>query len=246
MNAIILAAGKGSRLLPLTQTTPKPLLDINGEKIIERQIRFLQEAKIKSIIIVVGYLFWEFLYLKEKFPNITIVINDQFDNTNNFYSLFLAKDYLKETWIIEGDIYLTKNIFTNHSNSVHYTSLKPIIEYEWYFDFDRNGRVQKINIGDRRQTLTLFSENYHILLGISFWTESSCLNILGHLERIAKNKISFEEYKKSYWDVIIATHLNSFELYVYHIPEKDWYEIDSIPDLLSLTSFLNDRQELKL
>lgn len=235
MNAIILAAGKGTRLLPLTQTTPKPLLVINGEKIIERQIRFLHEAGIDSVVVVAGYLFSEFLYLKEKFANVQVVMNDLYESSNNFYSLFLVRNSLKNTWIIEGDIYLLKNIFIQHSLSVHYTSLKSVVEYEWFFEYDHKYRVQTIKIADKKKYPTSYNNRYHILLGISYWTESSCRNIITYLDNIAQNKTEFEIYKSSYWDVLIASNLDAFELYVHHVSEYDWYEVDSIADLQSLS-----------
>lgn len=240
MNAIILAAGKGTRLLPLTKTTPKPLLSINGEKIIERQIRFLLEAKIDSIVVVAGYLFSEFLYLSEKFANVQVVINDRYDSSNNFYSLFLIKHYLKNTWIIEGDIYLFKNIFIQHSYSVHYTSLKPIIEYEWFFEYDHNHRIQAIKIADKKKNPNSYNDKYHILLGISYWTESSCQSILKHLENIVQDDTEFDLYKSTYWDVLIARNLDTFELYVHHVSEHDWHEIDSISDLQSLSLLIDN------
>jgi CTP:phosphocholine cytidylyltransferase-like protein len=231
MNAIILAAGKGERLQPLTNTMPKPLLKINGEPIIERQIRFLLASNVDSIVIVTGYMYTEFLYLKDKFPKIEIVINEQYDTTNNFYSLFLVRNKLKNTWIVEGDIYLMKNIFSQHNESVYYTSLKSIVEYEWFFEYESNLRVRSIRIADKRKYPDSFNDKYNILMGISYWTEASCLTINSLIDHISRNINVFENYSNSYWDHLVARHLNLFELYVHPISEHNWFEIDSICDL---------------
>lgn len=78
MRAIILAAGMGSRLRPLTLNTPKPLIKINNESIIERQIKFIREIGINEIIVVTGYLKEEFEFLKEKY-GVKIIYNDKYD-----------------------------------------------------------------------------------------------------------------------------------------------------------------------
>lgn len=241
MNAIILAAGKGERLLPLTTTIPKPLLYINGERIIERQIRFLREANVDSIIIVVGHLAKEFFYLKDKFQHIEIVVNEQYNTTNNFYSLFLVKNRLKNTWIIEGDIYLIKNIFIQHHKSVYYTSLKRIVEYEWFFAFDNvTGRIQTIHVADKRIYPELFTEKYQILTGISYWLQDSSLHITAIFDRLSSDNSLFKRYCNSYWDQLIADHFANFELYVHHVSADDWFELDSIADLQNLISLLEN------
>ncbi|MEG1016091.1 MAG: NTP transferase domain-containing protein, partial [Bacilli bacterium] len=75
MRAILLAAGMGSRLRPLTLTTPKSLTIVNGKPLAERQIEFLREKGIDEIIIVTGYLNEKFEYLKEKY-GVKLIYND--------------------------------------------------------------------------------------------------------------------------------------------------------------------------
>ena len=117
MRAILLAAGIGSRLRPLTLETPKPLIKINDESMIERQIKFLKEVGINEIIVVTGYLKEKFNFLKEKY-GVTIIHNNKYDKYNNIYTMYLVKDYLKNSYVIEGDIYLNKNILRKNLNSM--------------------------------------------------------------------------------------------------------------------------------
>ena len=90
MKAIILAAGLGTRLRPMTENTPKALVKVNQKPLVEYQIEFLKERGIDDIIIVVGYLEEQFDYLKEKY-GVRLVFNDKYADYNNFYSLYLVK-----------------------------------------------------------------------------------------------------------------------------------------------------------
>ena len=87
MNAIILAAGLGSRLKPLTKEVPKPLVKVNGLSLIERQIYLLKEAGICEIVIVIGYMSDKFKFLEKKY-NVKLIYNNKYKEYNNIYSLY--------------------------------------------------------------------------------------------------------------------------------------------------------------
>ncbi len=243
-NAIILAAGKGGRLLPLTKNIPKPLLSVWDERIIERQIRFLKEAKIENITIVVGYLYENFLYLKDKYSNIDIVINDLYDSTNNFYSLFLVRDRLKNTWIIEADIFMVTNLFMAHDKSVYYSSKKNIVQYEWYFKYNESLQIQSIHVADRRTFPNLFTESYYINMGVSFWCKQSCATINNLFETLYNDISRFNAYKNSYWDKLIFDYLDRLDVYIHIVNENEWYEIDSVDDLSKMAESFNNENFL--
>ena len=97
--AIILAAGFGTRLLPLTEVTPKPLIDVNGKIIIERMIEALKENGIDEINIVVGYKKEKFEYLKDKYSNIRFIENQYYSTSNNISSIYVARELLKNVII---------------------------------------------------------------------------------------------------------------------------------------------------
>ena len=98
MKAIILAAGLGTRLRPMTENTPKALVQVNQKPLIEYQIEFLKEKGIHDIIIIVGYLKEQFDYLKEKY-GVRLVFNDKYADYNNFYSLYLVKEELANSYV---------------------------------------------------------------------------------------------------------------------------------------------------
>ena len=113
-NAIILAAGYGMRMVPLSVEQPKALIKIQDEVLIERMIRQLHEANVFDIKIVVGFMKESFEYLIDKY-DVELIVNKDYENTNTMYSLYLAKNYIKNTYILSSDVWLKENIF-NHSS----------------------------------------------------------------------------------------------------------------------------------
>lgn len=101
--AIILAAGSGTRLRPLTIQTPKPLLTVHGVRIIASVIHALRFNGIHEIYIVVGYLAEAFETLRTEFPGVRLIVNPDYQNANNISSLYYAREHLRNTVILDGD-----------------------------------------------------------------------------------------------------------------------------------------------
>lgn len=101
--AIIMAAGKGSRMLPITLTTPKPLIKVNGVRMIDSVIDALHQNGIKEIYVVVGYLKECFRVLLEKYDDITLIENPYYTTCNNISSLYVARKYISNAIILDGD-----------------------------------------------------------------------------------------------------------------------------------------------
>ncbi|MCQ2751487.1 MAG: phosphotransferase [Coriobacteriales bacterium] len=120
-NAIIMAAGLSSRFAPISYEKPKGILKVKDEILIERQIKQLKAAGIDEIILVVGYMREEFFYLAEKL-DVKILINDDYANRNNFYSLYLAKNYLKNSYVCSSDDYFTQNPFEEYIYTSYYAA----------------------------------------------------------------------------------------------------------------------------
>ena len=102
-NAIIMAAGLGTRMRPLTYETPKPLIPVHGKPMIESIIDGLHQNDINDITIVVGYLGEKFGYLSDKYQGIKLIENPYYDRYNNISSLYVARNELKNTIILDGD-----------------------------------------------------------------------------------------------------------------------------------------------
>lgn len=107
--AIFLAAGFGSRLMPITLNTPKPLVSVNGKRMIETVLDAVVKAEIPEVIVVTGYLKEQFQQLLDKYPNIKFIENKMYNAVNNIYSAFLTKDMLKNSYILEADMVLYNN-----------------------------------------------------------------------------------------------------------------------------------------
>ena len=101
--AIIMAAGVGSRMEPLTFSTPKPLIKVNGVRMIDTVIEALHYNGIYEIYVVVGHLKEQFDSLIDKYTNITLIENPYYLDWNNISSLYVARDHINDCFIIDGD-----------------------------------------------------------------------------------------------------------------------------------------------
>ncbi|WP_449389870.1 sugar phosphate nucleotidyltransferase [Clostridium sp. ETTB3] len=226
MRAILLAAGMGTRLRPLTLETPKPLIKINGESIIERQIKYLKEIGINEIIVVTGYLKEKFNFLKDKY-GVKIIQNDKYDVYNNIYTMYLVKDFLEDSYVIEGDIYLNRNFLKKDIKESSYFSA-PKYEYtdEWILRIDDKNNVIDIETG---------SENgQYIMCGVSYWNRSDANFIIEKLE----NCINEEEFTELFWDNIVKYNIKDINIKIEKINSDDVYEIDSLNDLKKINEIL--------
>ena len=232
MNAIIIAAGMGTRLRPLTLSTPKPLIKIFGKPMIERNIEFLLEKGLKEIIIVTGYLSEQFSYLEKKYKEVKLVKNDKFNEYNNIYSFYLIREYLKDSYILDGDIYLNKNIFEiNLDNSIYFSKKINYQNDEWQLILE-NGRIKEVQIGGK--------DNY-IMSGISFWKKEDSLRLKNFVEEY----IILEEKKKNYyWDHIVKENIDKFNIGIKPLDENDIFEIDNLEELKNIDNSYSDEEIL--
>lgn len=225
MRAIILAAGMGTRLRPLTLTTPKSLIEIDGETLIERQIRFLKEKSINEIIVVIGYLSEKFEFLKEKY-SVTLVVNDKYDIHNNFYTMYLVKDYLSECYVIDADNYLVENILADSiSRSTYFSAYKKDFSDEWLIESNEHDKVTNIIIA---------SGEGRILSGVSYWDKVTG----GYLKSILEDYYHQDNYSDLYWDDLVKNHLKDIDVYIQKLEDNQMFEIDNLDDLENLKDFL--------
>lgn len=229
MNAIIVAAGFGSRLRPLTYSTPKPLIEVFNQPMIEKNIEFLLEKGIDDINVIVGYAKERFEYLREKYQGVKLIYNEKYNEYNNIYSLYLVKDYLEDSYIIEGDIFLNKNIFdSNIKNSCYFSKKVERENGEWQLILENN-KIKRVEIGGKGN---------HIMSGISFWKKEDSLKIKELLEEYVQDE---EKKKKYYWDHIIKENIEKFDnIGIAPLEENDIYEIDTLDELKELDkSYIN-------
>ncbi|WP_155997191.1 NTP transferase domain-containing protein [Streptococcus ruminantium] len=229
MRAIILAAGMGTRLRPLTLTTPKSLIKIGDETLIERQIRFLKEVNIDEIIVVTGYLSEKFHFLEDKY-GVRLVYNDKYDVYNNLYTMYLVREYLRDAYVIDADNYLSKNFLHNTmQQSTYFSAYKTNFKNEW---------LLKCNFDNLVEEIVVASGEGSILSGVSYWTEET--GIL--LRDILEVKVEKGEFTDLYWDDLVKNNLSIIKVYKEEIPSNSIFEIDSLEDLECLKRFLSSNE----
>ncbi|WP_051586208.1 aminotransferase class V-fold PLP-dependent enzyme [Mycoplasmopsis lipofaciens] len=243
-NAIIFAAGKGTRLSPLTEYTPKPLIKVSSgednlrEPIIERNIKFLIESGIKKITIVVGYLAEQFNYLKTKY-NVNIIKNEKYNEENNISSLAVSLNEIEDTLYIEGDIYLKRNIIKDLIQQIedkNYESVffgsKDAGANEWAYVIKNNKII-------KHKLITLKEEDYK-WTGFAFLSKSLCDKIRENFKEYYKNY----KNKQSYFETFIWTLKET--IWLGQIDKNDFYELDNFSDLVKIDDFYKTQDEIKL
>ncbi|WP_297424154.1 sugar phosphate nucleotidyltransferase [Clostridium sp.] len=229
MRAILMAAGMGTRLRPLTNNTPKSLIEVNGMSLLERQIINLKEIGIDEIIVLTGYLHEKFDDIVKKY-NLIKVINDKYDVYNNIYTMYLVREYLKDAFVIDADNYITRNFLPKikPETSIYYSACKENISGEWILKYDEEGRIFGVDIGKEED------KSSYIMSGASFWTAKDGALIAQKVEE-AINKGDFRDL---YWDSIAVDNLNQMDVYIEKIQSNDIFEIDSLQDLEYLKNTL--------
>ena len=205
----------GIRLRPLTNDRPKCLVAVNGVPMVERQIQFLKEKGIDDITLISGYKAESLNYLKNKY-GVDIVFNDRYDSCNNINSLYIVRDRFHDTYVLEGDVYMDKNVLMSEVAQSTYFAKKKKYENEWGLDVDENNKLVKINIG---------AGAGYLMSGISYWKADDCKKIIAHMEDVYAR----EDYTNLYWDNMVLDIYSQMDIYVKQI--KDIYEIDT-PDEL--------------
>lgn len=230
MRAIILAAGMGTRLRPLTLTTPKPLIPVQGEPMIERQIKFLHEKGIKDIIIVTGYLNESFDYLQENY-GVKLVHNDKYNEYNNLYTMYLVKEFLPSAFVLEGDVYLNRNILDETvTESTYFSARKCNFTNEWMLKIGTDGYLDNIVVGSDDEEL--------IMCGVSYWSQEDGEFLKGKLEQ-AIEQGGFEEM---FWDNLVKDSLDELKIKVHELKSDDLFEIDSLDELNELEQLLQTNE----
>ena len=144
-SAVIMAAGMSTRFVPLSLEKPKGLLVVKNEVLIERQIEQLQEAGIHDIVIVLGYKKEAFFYLESKFDGLKFIINPKYNTKNNTHTLYLARNYIRNTFICSSDDYFEENPFEAYVYRSYYAA-EHVTEKtnEWYMIPDAKGNIARV------------------------------------------------------------------------------------------------------
>ena len=222
--AIIMAAGFGNRMKPVTLKTPKPLVVVNGKRMIDTVINGLHDNGIYEIYVVVGYLKDQFYSLEKEYQGVKIIENPYFDSCNNISSLYVAREHLEDVIILDGDqiVYNTK-ILSKEFDRSGYNSVWTDNETEEWLQTVENGIVTSCSRNGGKNGWQLYS--------ISRWNKEDGKKLRKHLE------IEFEEKKNRqiYWDdVAMFCYPDEYKLGIYEMKKGDIIEIDNLEELAEI------------
>ena len=219
--AIIMAAGKGERMRPLTNCIPKPLIKVNDTRMIESVIEALLKNEISPIYIVVGYQKELFDYLEKKYKDIQLIENPYFEQANNISSLYAARNHLENTIILDGDqIINNPKVLSKYFEISGYNSVwKDEYTYEW---------MQIVNNGIVESCLRDGGSCGWQLYSVSRWTEADGQK----LKKLVEQEFEQDPYSNLYWDdLAMFKYRSDFKLGIFEMNEGDVFEIDSFAEL---------------
>lgn len=217
--AVFFAAGFGSRLVPVTYNTPKPLIRVNGVRMIDTLLDAVIAKGITDITIVRGFLKEQFDTLLYKYPKLKFVDNDAYNEANNISSAFLVRDLFENTLILESDLILSDpSIIRKYESSSNYRAKKVDLTDDWCFE-TKAGIITKVKIG---------GENTHEMVGLSFWNKKDGKQLAIDIEKAYKSPGG----KELYWDEVPVKHyINNYVTSVVEVPHNSIIEVDTYKEL---------------
>ncbi|MBO5883506.1 MAG: winged helix-turn-helix transcriptional regulator [Clostridia bacterium] len=219
--AIFMAAGFGSRMVPVTLNTPKPLVRVKGQRIIDTLIDAVISAGIEEIYIVRGYLADQFDQLLKKYPNITFIENPVYNETNNISSAYFARHLIAGSYFFEADLLLyNPKLITKYQYSSNYLGVPTDRTDDWCFITDHNGVIKKLAIG---------GTDCHHMYGISYWNREDGNRLAGHLNEVYNNVPGGRE--KYFEEVALGYFINEYKISVRECSFSDIIEIDTFGEL---------------
>ncbi len=220
--AVFIAAGFGSRLVPITLNTPKPLVRVNGVRMIDTLLDAVAAAGIEEIYIVRGYLGEQFDQLLYKYPNIRFLENPLYNEANNISSALCARHLLQNAYVFEADLYLyNPALITKYQYQSNYLGVKVDKTDDWCFQTS-GGIITRLQIGG--------TDCCH-MYGISYWNEEDGARLADHIKEVYE----MPGGKERYWDQVpLEYHLGDYRVAIRECAATDIIEIDTYRELKRL------------
>ncbi len=216
-NAIIMAAGTASRFAPLSFEKPKALIEVRGEILIERQIKQLREAGIDEIIIITGYKAEQFEYLKKKYK-VMLIYNPTYLTRNNNASIYVAKKYLKNSYICSSDNYFLENPFESKVDDSYYSAVYAKGQTNEWCIKEENGWIKNVTVGGK---------DSWVMLGHAFWSESFSRTFINILQK----EYYLPETIDKLWETIFIKHIDKLPMKLRKYSSDFIFEFDTLDEL---------------
>ena len=217
--AVFIAAGFGSRMVPITLNTPKPLVRVQGKRIIDTLLDAVLEAGIEEIYVTRGYLAEQFDQLLYKYPMIKFFENPVYNEANNISSALLARNLLSNSYVFEADLLLSNPKIIK---KYHYTSDFLAIKKDWTDDWCftvKDGIIKEEKVG---------GEDCWQMVGISYWDEEDGKKLAKDIAEVYNTPGG----KERYWEQVpLVYKKENYAVEVMECHEEDIVEIDTFREL---------------
>lgn len=226
--AILMAAGLGMRMRPLTERVPKPLVTVQGVPLIETVITALEQRKVKNIYVVVGYLKEQFSYLTKKYENVELIENKEYLKKNNISSVYAVGDILgsADCFICEADLYIPNPdvLLCEYSKSCYLGKMVKGYSDDWVFEL---GGTRLIRVGKGGKDL-------YNMVGVSYWRKQDALII----RKAIQEAYGRPDHEQLFWDEIVDANLSKMDATVQEVSAESIMEIDTVTELEMLENKL--------
>jgi choline kinase len=230
MKAIILAAGVGSRLRPLTNTKPKSLIPVAGKPILQRILESLEDVGIPDILIITGYEEKQLkTFVKKMFPHLSVqfITNKKYESTNTGYSLLLARDFINSDDFIkfDADVVFEKAILEKLINS---SSSALCIDKNIHLEAEEvkvttDKKANVLSVGKKIDGQTAQGES----IGIEKLTKEAGEELFSILDNLMKNPKHYQDYYDDSYTTLVKKGLHFIAV---DVTGNKWVEIDTLQD----------------